>query len=142
MRKMEIKERFEKFYIPEPNTGCWLWVGSYRGKYGQIKIKRNGISSHRISYMLHKGEIASGLCVCHKCATPACVNPDHLFLGTYSENILDSYKKGRKIEPKKYWTHCKWGHEFNEANTYIWKGYRACRKCNAERYHKRKNRKK
>ena len=91
-------DRFHEKFIPEPNSGCWLWVGSRGSRdYGQIWF--NGIerykSAHRVSWILFKGKIPDGLCVLHHCDVEACVNPDHLFLGTNADNKHDSIRKGR-----------------------------------------------
>jgi hypothetical protein len=56
--------------------------------------------AHRVAWINHYGDIPDGLCVCHKCDTPACVNPSHLFLGTQGENINDSASKGRLFVPR------------------------------------------
>jgi hypothetical protein len=78
-------------------NGCWIWCGGTRVKsgYGGIKVNGKTISTHRYSYQLHYGAIPAGLFVCHKCDNPKCINPDHLFLGTNSDNMKDAYNKGR-----------------------------------------------
>jgi hypothetical protein len=91
-----MKTRFEKYVIPEPNSGCWLWVGSAdRYGYGQLNIGGRPLKAHRISWEMHREPIPKGLFVLHKCDTPACVNPDHLFIGTKSDNSRDMFAKGR-----------------------------------------------
>src|SRR3990167_7548460 len=95
-----LLERFEKKYIPVPESGCWLWTGStFFGGYGQIwdserKVKEG---AHRVSWKLHKGPILDGFYVLHRCDVPCCVNPDHLFLGTLTDNQNDCVRKGRHV---------------------------------------------
>lgn len=90
------KEKFESKFIPEPNTGCWLWLGaSDKNGRGKLTINRKNFNAHRISYEIYKGKIKSGLFVCHSCDTPACVNPEHLWLGTQKDNMRDMGDKKR-----------------------------------------------
>ncbi len=91
--------KFEDSYIPEPNSGCWLWTRAIvRKGYGTVAGDGKLIHAHRWSWILHKGEIPHGMCVCHRCDTPACVNPDHLFLGTNQDNMDDREKKNRQAK--------------------------------------------
>lgn len=92
-----LKDSFEDKYVPVPEAGCWLWIGNQRQNgYGVITNAYQQLLAHRVAYELYKSPIPKGLVVCHKCDTPCCVNPDHLFLGTQKENIHDMMKKGRK----------------------------------------------
>lgn len=87
---------FEQKYIPVTETGCWLWTAAsdYLG-YGQFSVGGRMIKAHRYAWEQQNGPIAPGLIACHKCDTPACVNPDHLFLGTHKANAVDRGRKGR-----------------------------------------------
>lgn len=98
---MNLMQRFEEKYIPEPNSGCWLWTAStHRSGYGQIIECENGLKKNlrapRVAWKLYKGEIPEGKCVCHKCDVRLCVNPDHLFLGNSIENMNDMKLKDRR----------------------------------------------
>lgn len=89
-------QRFESLYTPVPASGCWLWTGSVnRYGYGKTKVDQKHITAHRWSWMLHKGGIPDGLHVLHHCDVPACVNPDHLFIGTNQDNVDDRVSKNR-----------------------------------------------
>jgi len=79
-----------------PESGCWIWMaGRCSHFYGRLKIKGKVENAHRASYREFVGEIPDGLFVCHKCDIPECINPDHLFLGTYADNMEDMRRKGR-----------------------------------------------
>lgn len=80
-------------------NGCWLWVGT-RNEYGYGTVYRGRpMLTHRVSWEMHRGKIPDGLLVLHRCDTPPCCNPDHLFLGTHKDNAQDMIKKGRKAKP-------------------------------------------
>ena len=84
--------------IDKQDNGCWFWKGcKINSGYGIFYFKRKKILAHRFSYMLYKGEILDGLFCCHHCDCKVCVNPDHVFLGTQRDNLLDMVKKGRAI---------------------------------------------
>jgi hypothetical protein len=101
-----IQERFDEKYIGEPMSGCWLWMGATFNVtknqllYGSMRFRGKAHGAHRVSWNLHKGEIPPGIDVLHRCDLPLCVNPDHLFLGTHSENMQDAVRKGRKNMPR------------------------------------------
>lgn len=95
MRGDPPKVRFMRLVSQEPNTGCWLWLGSAT-RYGRFWFNsKKPTSAHRAAWILFRGAIPDGLSVCHKCDMPPCANPDHLFLGTHRENMLDAGRKGR-----------------------------------------------
>lgn len=91
------KRVFESKVMPEPNSGCWLWLGAASGRHGYGHTRHLGeqISAHRAAWLIYQGEIAPGMFVCHKCDNPHCCNPEHLFLGSHADNMRDAIRKGR-----------------------------------------------
>lgn len=103
-------ERYDHMIQPEPNTGCWLWLGaatpgrvSVGVGYGMINLgRKNGRTNleytHRAAYeTVHGKGSAFGLIVRHACDMPLCVNPDHLSLGTHKDNAQDMVRRGRSL---------------------------------------------
>lgn len=108
--------RMWKHIMPEPNSGCWLWTGLLnRDGYGIIGSggkNGHGLNAHRVSYETHNGPIPEGMLVCHKrkCNNRACVNPEHLYLGTQFDNMRDASalgtlkgrRQGRKLSGEEH----------------------------------------
>lgn len=90
--KKPTKEKINERVFPVTESGCWIWTGKESSGYGMY----NKYLAHRMSYELFIGEIPDGMCVCHKCDIPLCVNPNHLFIGSHKENMKDMEIKGRK----------------------------------------------
>lgn len=135
----ELRQIIENNSVPEPNSGCWLWLGSVMTHgmgYGRLGTGKRGARklAHRISYRVFNGDLPDHLDVCHKCDMPICVNPGHLFLGTRGENTQDMWSKGRGVAWNSRKTHCKHGHELTGLNAKVTKsGFRICRECMRER---------
>ncbi len=83
-----FSERYQDLILPEPNTGCWLWIGSTNTRgYGRIYVNGKTRPAHRLCYELLRGSIPPGLHLDHLCRVPCCVNPAHLEPVTCAENI-------------------------------------------------------
>lgn len=94
-----LAKRFWRFVRKGEPSECWLWVGSFGSTgYGQIHLCGKPIKAHRASWLIHHGELPD-LNVLHSCDNSACVNPDHLFIGTQANNIDDMISKGRGSKP-------------------------------------------
>lgn len=97
---LPLIDRFEAKVERCPMSGCWLWTDAPNGSgYGRIFTGGRDVMAHRVSYEMHCGSIPDGLQVLHRCDTPACVNPAHLFLGTHDDNMADMKRKGRGRRP-------------------------------------------
>lgn len=82
------------------DNGCWEWQGSLRNGYGSMTFEKKTHSVHKVSYIIHNGEISDGLVVCHSCDNKICCNPSHLFVGTQSVNLEDARQKDRRPTAK------------------------------------------
>lgn len=113
---------------PDGEAGCWPWVGAFREDgYGTFRVNGRVERAHRLVYELLRGPIPDRLVIDHLCRNHACVNPSHLEPVTAVENVM------RGVGPfasRARQTHCKRGHAFDEANTYVTpKGTRDCKEC-------------
>ncbi len=92
--KLRLLSGFEK-----NNNDCWVWLGAKQPTgYGLLWVSntKKYEKTHRLSYKFFHGKIPDGICVCHKCDNPSCINPEHLFLGTHADNASDKISKGRQ----------------------------------------------
>ncbi len=115
--------------IPEPMSGCWLWLGGLRDKkdqYGCFGWEGKTWRSHRLVYTFLVAPVAAELDIDHLCRNHFCCNPDHLEPVTRKQNIA----RGVGVAPNNLRkTHCPQGHPYNEENTYVWAAQRFCRIC-------------
>lgn len=134
---MNILELYPDHIRIDPINNCWLWqYPMHSDGYGQVHYNSQNIMTHRLSAHLSLELDLNDrtIQVNHKreCSNKNCCNFAHLYLGSGSENIIDSYVNGR-IPWNLLKTHCPSGHEYNKENTYLdGKGYRRCRICAKE----------
>ncbi len=102
---MSLNEAIDRLSMPEPNTGCFIWMGALQGDgyqkgkgYGVLSFQGRRISAHRAAYEAVNGAIPDGLFVMHKCDNTLCCNPAHLTLGTHQDNVDDCVSKGRHTQ--------------------------------------------
>ena len=97
MTTEELKKYLIENSTIDEKTGCWNWDLCLDGRgYGYSRRNKfTSRSAHRLSYYLFVGPIAEGLFVCHHCDNPKCINPEHLFIGTQKDNMMDMAAKGR-----------------------------------------------
>ena len=143
-----LRNRFDEKWMPEPNTGCWLWTAANNRGYGLIGLsaKEGPVSAHSVAMYLYRGvplwTSNKDMHWDHVCRTPSCVNPDHLRLISNKENVLCGNGPSAKNLKK---THCNKGHEFTLQNTAIrtrsdGRKLRRCRECEkiqSKSYHER-----
>lgn len=93
---LTMLQRFEEKYIKRNSKLCWEWTATTMNNgYGHFWYNKKLTLAHRVSYQFYIGQIPNGICVLHKCDNRKCVNPNHLFLGTYQDNATDRKNKGR-----------------------------------------------
>jgi len=122
----------EKFVI-DTDTGCWNWTAATSGrdgrKYGCFWIGRQ-IKAHQYALLVKQGFLSPDKVACHTCDNHRCVNPDHLYEGTVSDNVRDAVERGRHSNGQSEKTHCAKGHPYVDTNTYFAPdGHRQCRTC-------------
>jgi len=92
-----IAERLEYYSMPEPNSGCHLWIGGgyHDFGYGQLNVRGKTCNAHVLAWIEKNGPVPAGRYVCHKCDVPECVNAKHMFLGSLKQNLDDMRAKRR-----------------------------------------------
>ncbi len=137
------QDHFEKHYLPEPNSGCWIWTAALdRDGYGRFSIYNYdgrrmtvNFAAHRFSYELYRGKIQDGMQIDHLCRVKCCVNPDHIEVVTVLEN---NKRKNSLI------THCPHGHSLHDAfmkkrnNGYVGRSCRECGRLYCIAYYRKK----
>lgn len=135
------------FWIKTINLGtCLIWTGAKSSSgYGNIKRNKKSVLAHRQAYEYMNGTIEKNIKVLHRCDNKLCINPDHLFLGTQKDNVIDciNKKRFRAGIKNKLKTECIYGHAYNIDNTYIRKDTKArscltCRRLNAKMSYRRR----
>ncbi len=131
LHEAAVVARFEAMALPEPTSGCWLWMGALSNVgYGQFRLDGKTVLAHRVAVILDGRELPPGLTVDHRCSQRRCVNPRHLDVVTQRENTLRS--SGPTATHAKQ-DACLRGHAYTEENTIRRPKGRECRTCREER---------
>jgi hypothetical protein len=136
----------ERFWAKVDKSGeCWVWTGTTKERfglrYGYFYANGKNVRAHRLAAEMKHGPIPEGMVVCHRCDNPPCVRPDHLWIGTRSENQTDMWLKGRGRTDTSRSPVCRSGHPMTPENTYHrlrkrktrTSRERECRRCAIER---------
>jgi hypothetical protein len=137
----------------ESDTGCWLKVGVRDGRYGRLVYRGKEVHAHRLAWESVNGPMPRELSACHRCNTPRCMNPAHIYAATHKQNITDAARDGLMGKPgrspygpstiNKLKTHCNAGHALSGENLRIESyGSRRCRTCWLAAAKRSENRKK
>lgn len=99
---LTLAERFMQYVSPEPNSGCWLWLEGIAEGYGRFHLPdpRRKVQAHRLIYELTFDSIPCGFEIRHKCDNRACVNPDHMEVGTKQDNRADMARRNRGVRSR------------------------------------------
>lgn len=124
---MSAREKLEKWSMPEPNSGCILWIGTVFKGYGIMGSGGSG-RAHRVAYELDRGPIPNGMTIDHLCRVRCCVNPRHMEVVSNKENVLRGIGPTAQNSAK---SHCKHGHSFDGAYIRPSSKQRVCRLCRA-----------
>lgn len=128
-KKLAPSIRYKDKYKIDENTGCWEWTGYRYHGYGILSVNRRPTKAHRFVYELLREKIPKNAILCHTCDNRSCVNPDHVYVGTYADNNRDiRERRGHHFSVR---TQCHRGHEYTPENTKYKKegGARICVQC-------------
>ena len=138
MNQIKLEDWFNQRCMPEPNSGCWIWLLSSRlsGRtrkieYGSVSFLGKARAAHIVAWLIFKGEMPHGLLLDHLCRNTLCVNPAHLEPVTNRVNCLRGVSPFAENARK---THCPMGHAYDEKNTYWHNNKRHCRECGVIRH--------
>lgn len=117
--RLDVTQRWSKFVTPGKPDACWEW-GGWRSEdgYGRFTINGKQTTSNRAALIMSGVEVPVGFDACHTCDNPPCVNPNHLYVGTRSQNLLDMSRRGR--HPKQNLGERDWSAKFSDAEVDKW----------------------
>ena len=96
---IEFEKRFWNKVIKDDVTDCWNWQANKVNGYGRIKYREKMTLAHRLSWRMARGNIPDNMNILHSCDNPSCVNPDHLYIGTHTDNMQDMISRNRRSYP-------------------------------------------